>query len=381
MQKERGYGRMQVGLVVNPIAGMGGAVGLRGTDGNLQEAISLGARMSTPRRVRLFLRTVKPETNFITCPAEMGSQYLDKYDFKYESVSGDKFEYEEEIPLTTSQHTLNYLKQIIKHKPKLIIFAGGDGTARDVYSVTKEKFPILGIPCGVKVFSSVFAASPLDAAELTNQFLAGEITTRPCEVMDIDENAYRQDQLDTQLYGYADVPYTPTLVPGSKIPTPVSEEDEKEAIADAMAKEMEDGLYIMGPGTTVGAIMGKLKLQYSLLGVDLIKKKGSKASLIKKDANEQDLLTLLQNKKAKIIVSPLGHQGFIFGRGNQQISAKVLSKVKKEDVIIISTRNKLEGIEFLRIDVNVEINKKFGSYIQVVLGYHDLRLMRLRGTY
>lgn len=361
-------------LIVNPIAGMGGAVGLKGTDGKVEESVQLGAKPVVPRRVGLFLRGLK-QTKFLTCPSEMGQAYLDKYDFKYELVADDKFEYTNNLPKTTSEHTKKYLKTIIKKKPELILFAGGDGTARDVYGVVGNSIPILGIPCGVKVYSSVFAASPMDAAELTKKFLSGTITTKDCEVMDIDEQDFRNNILDTEIFGYAKVPYEPALIPGSKVPTEVTDSDDQEGIAKRLAESM-GGKYVLGPGTTVAAICERLGVGCTLLGVDVVEVENGNAKILKKDANESDLLGLVDSN-TKIIVSPIGHQGFIFGRGNQQISARVLEIVPTKNITIAATRSKLEGCSGLRIDVTPEINKKFGGHIQVMVGYHDSQIVKL----
>jgi len=365
-------------LIANPIAGMGGAVGLKGTDGKVDEAVNLGAKPIVPRRVGLFLRDLN-KTKFITCPAEMGQTFLEKYEFEYELISKDKFEYENNLPKTTREHTKKYLKKILKQKPELILFAGGDGTARDIFEVVGDSIPILGIPCGVKLYSSVFASSPKDAAEIANKYLSGLIETKECEVMDIDEEDFRNNILDTKLFGYAKVPYEPALIPGSKAPTEITESEDQEGIADRLMETM-NGNYILGPGTTVAAICKKLGIEYTLLGVDFVEVKDHKATLVKKDANESNLLQLTDSD-TKIIVSPIGHQGFIFGRGNQQISAKILEKVPTENITIIATRSKLEGCNGLRIDVTPEINKKFGDHIEVVVGYHDSQIVKLSGRY
>ena len=365
-------------LIVNPVAGMGGAVGLKGTDDKVDEAIELGARPIAPKRVALFLRSLGKQ-KILTCPAEMGQAYLDKFGFEYELVAQEKFEYGDNIPKTSKEHTQKYLRAILKKNPKLIVFAGGDGTARDVYEVIGDKMPILGIPCGVKVYSSVFASSPIDAAEIADKFLRGSLETKECEILDIDEEDYRNNVLDTKLFGYAKVPYEPALIPGTKAPTQVTESEDQEGIAKRVAGEM-DGKYILGPGTTIGAISKQLGIDYTLLGVDVIEVKNGKPRVLKKDANEKDLLELVDTK-TKILVSPIGHQGFIFGRGNQQISARVLGRIPVENVTIVATRSKIEGCNGLRIDVDPEINKKFGDHIQVVVGYHDSQIVKLSGRY
>ena len=210
----------------------------------------------------------------------------------------------------------------------LILFAGGDGTARDIFNAINGEIPVLGIPAGVKIQSAVFAINPTRAGDIAAKFMKEELTTvQELEVMDIDEEAYRKNRISSKLYGYLKVPYEESLVQGSKEATSGSEEIVLEAIASEVVESMnKDTLYIIGPGTTTRSIAESLGINKTLLGVDVVEN----GQLLASDVNEETLLRLVKEKKAKIIVTVIGGQGFILGRGNQQISPEVIKKVGGE---------------------------------------------------
>ncbi|MEM4141210.1 MAG: ATP-NAD kinase family protein [Nitrososphaeria archaeon] len=365
---------MNLGFLVNPIAGMGGSVGLKGTDGHemYEKALELGAKPVAPEKAKHFLKYFNDlakdiDFNLYTAPKKMG-----EYECKEVGVScivvgevGDE---------TTSEDTVKICKNFLDLNLDLIVFVGGDGTARDVVKVVGQQKPILGVPSGVKVYSSVFAINIKAAAENVYKFFKEGLPLMDAEVVDVDEDAFRRDQLSIKLYSYAKVPHEPTLIQGTKTPTQ-SDSDEKEnqyAIAKYFVENMDlDTLYILGPGTTVKAIADILGLEKTTLGVDVLLGK----KLVAKDANEQKLIEILENYNlhpVKVIVSPLGVQGFIFGRGNQQISPKILSKISKDDVIIISTRSKLNKTPTLRIDTgDPKTDEKFKGYVKVIIDYNE----------
>lgn len=252
----------------------------------------------------------------------------------------------------------------------LILFAGGDGTARDIYEAVRDTMPVLGIPAGVKTHSAVFAVNPKAAGDLAAKYLIEEgISTHLAEVMDVDEDAFRENRVSAKLYGYLNVPYEETMIQGAKAGTPIDEQMEAEAIAsDLMESWHDDCLYILGPGTTTMTIAQRLGIAKTLLGVDVLQGK----ELVASDVNERQLLELVSGKKAKIIVSVIGGQGFIFGRGSQQISAEVISKVGKENVIVVSTPDKLAALRGKSLLVDTgdrEVDDLLSGYIRVVTGF------------
>ncbi len=269
---------------------------------------------------------------------------------------------------SSSQDTKAACQAFLENGVDLILFCGGDGTARDVASVA-DQVPILGIPAGVKMHSGVFAISPEAAAELTLGFVRGELRARETEIVDVDEELYRSGELQTRLYATARTPYLPVLVSERKrIYSSASEEDFKDQIALFASEFMRDGsAYILGAGTTTSRIAERLGVEKTLLGVDVVQD----GKLILKDASERDLLALLDREKSvKIILSPIGAQGFILGRGSQQISAAVLRRAGAEYLIIVSTPHKLAELPHLLVDTgDPDLDRSLSGKRLVVTGY------------
>ncbi|MEA1905118.1 MAG: ATP-NAD kinase, partial [Candidatus Hadarchaeota archaeon] len=235
-----------------------------------------------------------------------------------------------------------------------------------------------GIPTGVKMFSAVFSNTPGDAGKLAARFLGEELPVQEAEVMDVDERAFRRDRLESELKGYAKVPYEPQLVQAGKVgtaPTGYERADQK-AIARFVVESMEDGhLYLLGPGTTTRAVAEELGIRDStLLGVDLIKNK----KLLARDAREEQILQEMGNLPATIIMSPIGKQGFILGRGNQQISSRIIRRVGKENVLVLATSNKLAATPTLKVDTgDPKLDQEFRGHIPVIVGYWLKRTVRV----
>ncbi|MFX0141392.1 MAG: ATP-NAD kinase family protein, partial [Candidatus Hodarchaeota archaeon] len=334
----------KIGLIVNPIAGMGGSVGLKGTDGDIYiQALKLGAIPIASSRMKQFFSSLEHrEINFLVAPGKMGEDIIKTHRYKFEVIGkiGKK---------TTAEDTIRIAKTMLKKEIELLIFCGGDGTARDIYDAIDMKKPVIAIPSGVKMFSSVFALNPRAAAKLLEAFLIENIDTEEREILDINEKSFRQGRLDSKLYGFLKVPKIQNLIQSSKDSsiTGISVEENKHEIAlDVVEKMEDDTLYLLGPGTTVKSITDQLQLEKTLLGVDAIYNK----KFIGADLNEKAILKLLEKYvKAKIVVTPIGGQGFIFGRGNKQFTALVIKKVGKENTIIISTKEKIKNLECLRV--------------------------------
>ena len=355
-------------MIVNPIAGIGGKVGLKGSDGLeiVKKAIALGATPVAPARAAQALRdlsSVREEIELITYPFEMGENEARECGFVPIVIgriaSGQ----------TTASDTRRATQEMIDRGVELLLFAGGDGTARDIYEAVGNRVPGLGIPAGVKIHSSVFAVSPRRAGQLVREFFKGRVQLREMEVMDIDEDLFRKGRVSARLYGYLRVPFERRLVQGAKEGS-FGSLDRQKVIAKFVVDHMnEDYYYILGPGTSVKAIADELRIDKALLGVDLVYRK----QLIGKDLNEQQLLRLIAGKKVKIVVTVIGGQGYIFGRGNQQISPRVIREVGKDNLIIVCTQEKLVSLNGpLLVDTgDYELDKSLAGYIRVITSYNE----------
>jgi predicted polyphosphate/ATP-dependent NAD kinase len=363
---------MRVGFIVNPIAGMGGRVALKGTDGVVEEAIRRGARPIAADVARLFLHELSNyaearDIEFLTGPGPLGEDLLAEFDFPYEVIRHREVGYREvlgvRIPDTNSDDTKELVRRMLG-RVGLIVFAGGDGTARDVFTVAGKTVPILGVPTGVKMFSGVFAASPEDAARLVAEFVGGNAELVERDVMDLDENAFRHDEVRPKHYGRALTPYAELLLQGAKEPTKTDEAEDVDAIVEALAEELEDGIYFLGAGSTVKKLKDLLGINGTLLGVDIVEIKNGRARLLVKDAAEKDLLKFA-GEKTRIVVTVIGGLGFLFGRGNQQFSAEVLRRIPKENIIVVATPSKLRN-GFIRVYTgDREVDERLRGYIRV----------------
>jgi len=358
-----------VGFIVNPIAGMGGAVGLKGTDGKavLEKAKALGAEPIAPTRAEEFLSMLAPlreEIRFVTGSGMMGEEEARNQDFHHTAIGKKKNE-------TTAKDTKETVKMMSEAKVELLIFCGGDGTARDISDVIDAKLPVLGVPTGVKMQSAVFAVNPRAAARLTTMFLTMGLPLREAEIMDVDEMAFREGRLSAKLYGYMLAPYEPELIQASKMASLSTESEMRNqaAIAIYVTEALKkDVIYVVGPGTTTRTIIDLLDEKKTLLGVDLLCNK----KIIAQDVNEKQILQKIEGKAAKIIVTPIGGQGFIFGRGNQQISPIVIRRVGLDNIIVIATKNKLQGLKSLRVDTgDSALDKNLRRKIRVIADYKE----------
>jgi predicted polyphosphate/ATP-dependent NAD kinase len=284
---------------------------------------------------------------------------------------------------TDAEDTKDCVLGLYEADVRFIIFVGGDGTARDILDAVNayelEGMQVLGVPSGVKMYSGIFVVNPADAAEVVKLVHEGGAQTAEFEIMDADEKAIRKDQFIINLYGYLTGPSVPARFQGAKQASPetTDEHEAQEAIARYVIEQMEDdGTYILGPGTTVKTVTELLKVKKTTLGVDVYKQGKSH-----RDVNEERILELVDDfSKAWIIVSPIGHQGMLFGRGNQQISPGIIERVGREHIIVISTPAKLKGIsgEILRVDTgDPKIDELLRGYIRVVTDYNEMRLIKI----
>ena len=352
---------------------MGGSVGLKGTDGDIyKKALQMGAEPITPRRTITLIEHIKNKEKFslFVAPGKMGADIVKDKGLKFEVIGeiGD---------ITSAADTKRIAKMMLEENIELLIFCGGDGTARDIFDVINLRIPVIAIPSGVKMFSSVFAVNPRAAAEMLDAFLQGTDTLEK-EILDMNEESFRSGILDSTLYGFLKVPNVVNLLQAGKLSSKIgkSVEENKADIAKFIIENMKkDTLYLLGPGTTVKAISDELKVSKALLGIDAI----YNYKLVGKDINENGILDLLNKyPKAEIIVSPIGGQGFIFGRGNKQFTPKIIKKIGKNNITIVSTEDKMTGLNCLRVDTGeIDIDNMLKGYVKVIIGYNEKLMMEV----
>jgi predicted polyphosphate/ATP-dependent NAD kinase len=340
--------KASIGLIVNPVAGMGGAVGLKGTDGQaiLNKARSLGAKPSAPAKAKAFLSDLNLAEDCVHLVVGAGNMGEDESKSLRLNVSVLGEGKEE----TSAEDTREIAAKMRQIGVTLIVFCGGDGTARDILQAVGTAIPVLGVPTGVKMHSAVFAVNPQAAVRVVLRYIAGELPLREAEVMDVDEEAFRSGHLSAELFGYVLTPYEPHLIQANKLATPITESElrNQAAVAIFVIENMKpDFIYIIGPGTTTRIIGDLLDAKKTLLGVDLFCDK----KLVASDVNEKRILEAIRGKIARIIVTPIGGQGFIFGRGNQQISPEVIRQVGSDNIIVVATESKLGSLRgSLKVD-------------------------------
>jgi predicted polyphosphate/ATP-dependent NAD kinase len=478
----------KIGLIINPVAGMGGKVGLKGTDGLdiVEKAVKMGARPEAEAKALLALKAllpIKDKIELITCPGPMGEDAALKAGFKPRLLGIPAFHTvkqmdnkdtlsqednrvtpsreenaktssqedktvtpsQEDVTVTPSRdnntvtssqeenfktpsplrgegrgggekdfcpfqssdirpsdlqngegrgggevnflcstlptHTEAAAKALAAEPVDLLLFAGGDGTARNVHNALGEDttLTVIGIPAGVKIHSAFYATTPQSAGELARQYLAeGGLPLRQAEVMDIDEEAFREGRLSARLYGYLPVPCSANLMQHLKVGRAASETSTLEAIAEQVVENMQGGVvYIIGPGSTIIPIMEKLGLKNTLLGVDVVRD----GKLLAADVGEKELLEIIRGQETRIIVTVIGGQGYIFGRGNQQISAEVIRRVGRDNIIVVATKEKILALEqkSLLVDTgNEEVNNQLHGYIRVTTGYGEQLICKVR---
>ena len=370
--------KLRIGLLLNPTAGVGGPVGLKGSDGLLDEAMKRGGRSQVAERVQVCLEHLEGEVEWLSVPGVMGGDLLQSLPMQSSTRQVRLLGPAPDEP-TSPEDTRASVKLLCDAGIDLLLFAGGDGTARDVADAFHSAPALLGIPCGVKMHSGVFATSPKAAASMLNQLAAGALlSVTQAEVRDIDEASFREGVVKTRLYGELPVPQDLRYVQQTKVGGREVEALVLEEIAADVREHLDDKtLYIMGSGSTLATIMASMNLEATLLGIDAVMQE----EVIARDATEQELLALLDaNRKAKLLVTAISGQGHIFGRGNQQLSPEVIRRIGLDNIQIIATRSKLAGLEQRPLLVDTgdpDLDDALAGMKAVLTGYDDYVLYRV----
>ena len=373
---------MKLGLVINPLAGIGGTVGLKGSDGRaiVDEALARGAHPLAQQRTLSALSSMGDSIPPITTAgAAMGADVLAQAGISSEVVYTPGED-------TTAEDTRQSVIALCEAGVDLLLIAGGDGTARDVLNALEqcgcaETMTVVGIPAGCKIHSAVYAVNPAQAGELVRGLLNGQLyTVQPAEVMDLDEDAFRHGEVKASCYGYMNVPVDEQRMQAMKLGSVVGEAEMLQEIADDFVDTMEDDvLYFIGSGTTTAAIMETLGLENTLLGIDAM----INGELVANDLSEKDMLALMDAgdfTRAKIVVTAIGGQGHIFGRGNQQLSPRVIRRVGSDNIIIVATREKLRSLNGrpLRVDTgDAGLDAELSGMKKIITGYEQRTLYEI----
>jgi predicted polyphosphate/ATP-dependent NAD kinase len=363
---------LRLGLLVNPLAGLGGPTALKGSDGVADEARARGGEARAGERARAVLETLgarRDALRLLTWGGAMGADVAEGLGFEVEIAGAAA------TPETTPEDTEAAVRALVAAGCDLILFAGGDGTARDVVrALDGARQPVLGIPAGVKMHSGVFAVTPEAAARVVAAMLDGALVAfGPAEVRDIDEAGYREGRVRTRHYGELEVPGEPRWVQHTKIGGRESEPLALEEIA-AWASEVVAGdpasLWIIGPGSTTAAVMAHLDLPNTLLGVDLVRD----GAVVAADVTAADLERAVEPGATRMLVTFIGGQGHLFGRGNQQLSPAVIRAVGRTRIHVVATRTKLAALEGrpLQIDTgDAGLDAELAGHLPVITGFED----------
>lgn len=362
----------RIGLVINPIAGIGGPLAARGSDlfQSLEEACRQGGLPVAQRRAEralVRLRRMAPDVSILTVSGLMGADAAIRSGFQ-PLVAAEAAE------RTTARDTHQAIRTMISHGVDLLLFAGGDGTARDIFTIAGDRLPMVGIPTGVKMHSAVFALSPEAAGETAA--IGKASGSRQAEIMDSDEAGLTAGRLSARLFGYARTPDLPRLLQPAKGARPDGGEAAIAALGRTLAREIPpDHLVILGPGTTMQTVKPAFGLEGTLLGVDAV----ADGKIVTLDADARRLEALCASRReVDLLVGVVGNQGFVFGRGNQQISPAVIRAAGR--IHIIATRDKLTALPSPDLHVDsgdLSLDHALAGFHRVRTGPRDSMMMRL----
>ena len=373
--------QFKLGFIINPIAGIGGSVALKGSDGMALHALALGAEPKANERASLALEVLQPYKDNIviyTASGLMGEQCAKNLGFTAEVI------YQIKHAQTDSEDTELAVNALLAQEVDVILFAGGDGTARNIANVVADdlqQIPVLGIPAGCKIHSGVYAITPKAAGRVIEMMVTKELVTLTSgDVMDIDESLFRQGIVKAKRYNEMQIPselrYVQAVKSGGKESDELVLQDIAADVIDEI-NEHDDRQFIIGSGSTTAFLMDELGLDNTLLGVDLI----SQQQLIASDLTEAELFKRISQfeGRSRLVITLIGGQGHIFGRGNQQLSPRIIRTIigqndGKENIIIIATKTKLEALAnrpLISDTGDSELDQILSGYMPIITGYKD----------
>ncbi len=368
--------KLNIGLIINPIAGLGGRVALKGSDSSeVQElALQLGAVAESLKRTEQALQVlkgVKQSLHFYTVAGSMGADVLSKLGFSFEILHTPN-----DLGHTHIEDTVLSAQIIQQQNVDILLFSGGDGTARNILEAVGEQQLCLGIPTGCKIYSGVFTVTPEMAGELLVRLVSGELVeVYQAQVLDIDEISFRKGQINTRVFGEMLVPRNGGFVQAVKTSGQENESLVEQEIAAWVVENLEpEVLYIIGSGGTCKSIKDELGIDGTLLGFDVV----FNGEMLKADATEFEILELMENYHShahKLIISIIGGQGIIFGRGNHQVCHQVIKQLGLKNLMTVSSKTKITALEGRPLGVDTgdqTLNQQLTGYINVITGYDDI---------
>ena len=363
----------RLGIIVNPFAGIGGALALKGSDGAQirEKALAMGAEKKANEKMAKalsILDALSGQFTVLTASGDMGETVCASLGIPCEVI------YHAPEVQTEGEDSENAAHAMVEAGVDLLLFAGGDGTARNICRVVGEAIPVLGVPAGCKIHSGVYCVSPAAAGQVVSQMIAGElVSVMDAEVRDIDEDAFRGGKVIAKHYGEMRVPAELTYVQAVKMGGKEDEAlvlDDISAYVSEIMEDEPDTLFVMGSGSTVGSVMEYLGLDNTLLGVDVIKN----GELVASDVTASELVELTRDKPSKVVLTVIGGQGHILGRGNQQLSPAFIRQVGKENMIVVATKQKVQALDGkpLRLDSgDPQLDEELAGAFTIITGYKD----------
>jgi len=379
----------KLGLIINPVAGVGGSVALKGSDGMAMHALALGAEPKANARAQTALKVLQPyqdEITVYTVNDLMGEQAAKALGFQVNLI------YKTDSEHTKADDTEQSVAALLAEQVDIILFAGGDGTARNIAKVVTEhanqskqaQIPVLGIPAGCKIHSGVYAITPIAAGRVVELMITKQLVTLTTgDIMDIDESLFRQGVVKAKRFGEMQIPselrYVQAVKSGGKESDELVLHDISEDVIDKMS-EADDSLFIIGSGSTTAFLMTELNLENTLLGVDLVQDNDLIASDVTEERLWEQLMKTKQNEQSvQLIITLIGGQGHLFGRGNQQLSPRIINHIieqkgGKENITIIATKTKLTALEnrpLISDTGDVKLDQNLSGFMPVTTGYRD----------
>ena len=383
----------KLGLIINPVAGVGGSVALKGSDDMVKHALALGAQLKANERAQTALTVLLPYQDEIvvyTVNNQMGEQAAKDLGFNVELV------YQTQNDNTQAIDTEHAISALLTKQVDIVLFAGGDGTARDIAKVVAlnteqnsqqsmlPQVPVLGVPAGCKIHSGVYAITPTAAGRVVELMVTKQLVTlTEGDVMDIDESLFRQGVVKAKRFGEMQIPselrYVQAVKSGGKESDELVLHDISEDVIAQMS-DYDESIFVIGSGSTTAFLMSELGLDNTLLGVDLVQNE----ALIASDVTEKQLWQQLKLAKqtqqnVKLVITLIGGQGHIFGRGNQQLSPRIIRFIieqsgGKENIIIIATKTKLTALNnkpLISDTGDNELDQLLSGFMPISTGYKD----------